>query len=95
MAPAPRSPLRHLLLAGALLLTGTAALAQSALLDSVRNNPSRARAICTQLKDLNRQGIVSTSPQAVALVAKEQNLSPMDAEVLTTYVVGIYCPDVR
>jgi hypothetical protein len=31
----------------------------------------------------------------VALVARQQNLSPMDAEVLTTYVVGLYCPDVR
>jgi hypothetical protein len=31
----------------------------------------------------------------VNLVAQQQNLSPMDAEVLTTYVVGLHCPDVR
>jgi len=70
-------------------------VAQSALLDSVKTNPARARALCAQLKELNAQGISSTSPQAVALVAREQNLSAIDAEVLTTYVVGMYCPDVR
>ena len=83
-------------LAGAtLLLAAGPSLAQSALLDSVKNNPAKAKALCTQLKALNGQGIASTSPQAVAMVAREQNLSPMDAEVLTTYVVGLYCPDVR
>jgi hypothetical protein len=29
------------------------------------------------------------------IVAREQNLSPTDSEVLLTYVVGFYCPDVR
>lgn len=96
MASAPRSALRHLVGAAAvLLLVEGAALAQSALLDSVKNNPAKARALCAQLKQLNAQGVASTSPQAVALVAREQNLSPMDAEVLNTYVVGMYCPDVR
>ena len=94
--PSPRRLLVRAVLAGAaVLLAGGPALAQSALLDSVKNNPAKAKALCTQLKTLNSQGIASTSPQAVALVAKEQNLSPMDAEVLNTYVVGMYCPDVR
>lgn len=96
MAFASTPHLRRLVLAAAaLLLAEGPAMAQSALLDSVKNNPAKARAICSQLKDLNAQGLSSTSPQAVALVAKEQNLSPMDAEVLNTYVVGMYCPDVR
>jgi hypothetical protein len=96
MASASRSPLRRLAwAAAALLLAGGPAMAQSALLDSVKNNPAKAKAICSQLKALNAQGLSSTSPQAVAVVAKEQNLSPMDAEVLNTYVVGMYCPDVR
>ncbi len=89
-------PLRRLALAAAaLLLAGAPAMAQSALLDSVKNNPAKAKALCAKLKALNAQGLSSTSPQAVAAVAKEQNLSPMDAEVLNTYVVGLYCPDVR
>ena len=62
--------------------------AQSALLES-------AKALCAQLRQLNAQGVASNSPQAVSMVAREQNLSPMDAEVLTTYVVGLHCPDVR
>ena len=69
--------------------------AQSALLESVKQNPARAKALCQQLRQLNAQGISSTSPQAVGLVAQQQNLSSVDAEVLTTYVVGLYCPDVR
>ena len=83
------------LIASAALPVARPAVAQSALLDSVKTNPARARALCSQLKELNAQGISSTSPQAVALVAREQNLSAIDAEVLTTYVVGMYCPDVR
>jgi hypothetical protein len=30
-----------------------------------------------------------------SLVAREQSLTPADAEVLLTYVVGFYCPDLR
>jgi hypothetical protein len=78
-----------------LLSLAPAALAQSAILDAVKQNPGRAQALCQQLRQLNAQGIASTSPQAVNLVAQQQNLRPMDAEVLTTYVVGLYCPDVR
>jgi hypothetical protein len=29
------------------------------------------------------------------MVAQSRNVSTQDAEVLTTYVVGLYCPDVR
>jgi hypothetical protein len=69
--------------------------AQSKLLESVKQNPARAQALCTQLRSFNTQGLSATSPQAVAQIARQENLSPMDAEVLTTYVVGLYCPDVR
>jgi hypothetical protein len=78
-----------------LLAQGQAVQAQSEILESVKNNPGKAKSICQQLRQLNAQGISATSRQAVNLVAQQQNLSPMDAEVLTTYVVGLYCPDVR
>jgi hypothetical protein len=68
---------------------------QSQLLESVKQNPARAQALCTQLRSLNAQGLSATSPQAVAQIARQDNLSPMDAEVLTTYVIGLHCPDVR
>lgn len=97
MASAPRSAPRGLVwLAVALLWAGGgAALAQSALLDSVKNNPAKGRALCAQLKQLYDEGLSSTSSEVVSKVAKEQNLSLVDAEVLNTYVVGMYCPDVR
>ena len=101
MAPLPgSSPSRRPSALAAVLLALAAllpvpALSQSALLDSVKQNPGRAKALCAQLRQLNSQGISSTSRQAIALVAAQQNLSPMDAEVLTTYVVGLYCPDVK
>lgn len=69
--------------------------AQSALLESVKTNPARAKALCSQLRDFNAQGLSATSPTVVAQIARQETLSPMDAEVLTTYVIGLYCPDVR
>jgi len=82
------------LLAG-LVAMPRATQAQSALLESVKQNPARAKALCAQLRSLNAQGLAATSPTAVAQIARQENLSPMDAEVLTTYVIGLYCPDVR
>lgn len=78
-----------------LLAAGPATLAQSEMLESVKQNPARAQALCQQLRQLNGQGITSTSPQAISLVSRQQQLNALDAEVLTTYVVGLYCPDVR
>ncbi|MEY2643620.1 MAG: hypothetical protein RLZZ611_269 [Cyanobacteriota bacterium] len=78
-----------------LSLAPLAAAANSALLDSVKQNPQRARALCAELKELNSQGLSYTSSAAVTKVARSQNLSSTDAEILSTYVVGLYCPDVR
>ena len=78
-------------------LTATAqpAAAQSEMLESVKQNSGRAQALCQQLRQLNAQGLSSTSQQAVTLVARQEQLSTMDAEVLATYVIGLHCPDVR
>ncbi len=82
------------LLAGLVGLGGPVA-AQSQLLESVKQNPGRAKALCGQLQTFNAQGLTATSPPVVAQVARQENLSPMDSEVLITYVIGLYCPDVR
>ena len=71
------------------------ARAQSNLLESVRRDPSRAKRLCRELRQLNKQGISYTSKQALRQIASQENLSMMDAEVLTTYVVGLHRPDVR
>jgi hypothetical protein len=101
--PPPRSGViqRSLLAAaagGALALalqTPLPAAAASALLESVKQNPALAKGLCAQFKQLNAEGKSATSPESIARVANSQGLSPMDAEVLTTYVIGLHCPDVR
>jgi hypothetical protein len=77
------------------LIAALPAQANSPLLESVKNNPQRAKALCAELKALNAQGLSYTSPQAVAQIAARQGLNTTDAEILSTYVVGLYCPDVR
>lgn len=73
----------------------SAASAASALLESVKQNPELARQLCRQFKALNAEGQSATSKASIARVAESQGLSPMDAEVLATYVIGLHCPDVR
>ena len=93
----PSHPLlsRTAVLAACVFLAIAPAGAASALLESVKQNPQVAQNLCGQLRALNAQGVRSSSPQAVAMVAQSRNVSTQDAEVLTTYVVGLYCPDVR
>jgi hypothetical protein len=98
----PRSlrpnPVRQLLgLAGLILasLLAPPALAAPSILDSVKQNPALARSLCDQFKQLNAAGQSATSKEAVARVAASQGLSALDAEVLSTYVIGLHCPDVR
>jgi len=85
---------------GVAVLPGTPILtlpaqAQSNLLEGVRRDTARAKRLCRELRQLNQQGISYTSKQAIRQIASQENLSLMDAEVLTTYVVGLHCPDVR
>ncbi|MEB3334632.1 MAG: hypothetical protein VKP70_06580 [Cyanobacteriota bacterium] len=92
----PRRP--FLLLAGGLtlaLLLATPLKAASALLERVKRNPALAKSLCAQFKQLNAAGRSATSRDSIAMVASSQGLSQVDAEVLTTYVIGLHCPDVR
>ena len=66
----------------------------STLLESVKNNPKTGQQLCQQLRQYNRQGVSFTSAQVTSAVARAQSLTPAEAEVLLTYVVGLYCPDV-
>jgi len=70
-------------------------LAQSALLESVKQNPALAKSLCNQFKELNAQGKSATSKESFARVASSQGVSEADGEVVTLYVIGLYCPDVR
>jgi hypothetical protein len=87
--------LKALMLASALLGVVSPVWANSSLLESVKKNPQKAKALCSELRALNAQGLSYNSPPAVAQIAKQQDLTTTDAEILSTYVVGLYCPDIR
>ena len=78
-----------------LLASVQVGLAQSTLLESVKQNPNEAKVLCKNFKDLNQRGISATSPQEIRKIAKKRNLSDIDAEILATYVIGLNCPNVR
>ena len=75
--------------------TAPGANAQSKLLESVKSNPEEARKLCNHFKSLNSQGISASSKQAISELAQKRNLNAIDAEILSTYVIGLNCPDVR
>jgi hypothetical protein len=52
-------------------------------------------AMCNQFRQLNAQGQSATSKASISQVAKARGLSQSDAEVLTVYVIGLHCPEVR
>lgn len=99
VAERPRSGLPALLISALLLLQPLGltppAHAASALLESVKQNPALARKLCDQFKQRNAAGQSAMAKESIAEVAASQGLSSLDAEVLTTYVIGLYCPDVR
>ena len=84
-------------LAGLVLALGlNAAFAgASPLLESVKQNKQLAQQLCGDFRKLNAGGQKAHGPTAVRSTASSQGLSTLDAEILTTYVVGMYCPDVR
>ncbi len=74
---------------------GAVAKAQSKLLESVKRNPREAQAMCERFRILNQTGTSALSQQSISEVATNKNLSKTDAEILSTYVLGLNCPDVR
>jgi hypothetical protein len=75
-------------------VTAPVVRAQSALLESVKQNPALAQSLCQQFRQLNAQGVSATSKASIARLASSRGLSPMDAEVLATYVIGLHCSTV-
>ncbi|ABM71860.1 conserved hypothetical protein [Prochlorococcus marinus str. MIT 9515] len=69
-------------------------LSQSNLLESVKKNPSDAIKMCNKFKELNSKGISASSDKAIEFVAKKNNLNPINAEILSIYVIGLHCPQV-
>ena len=69
-------------------------LSQSNLLDTVKKNPANAIKMCDKFKEFNSKGISASSDKAIDFVSKKNNLDPINAEILSIYVIGIHCPQV-
>ena len=69
---------------------------QTNLLESVKKNPKYAIEICSKFKELNSKGISANSDLAINHVSKKwkTELSPLNAEILSIYVIGLHCPKV-
>jgi len=69
-------------------------LSQSNLLESVKKNPADAIKMCNKFKEFNSKGISASSDKAIEFVSKKNNLNPINAEILSIYVIGLHCPKV-
>ena len=69
-------------------------LGQSNLLESVKKNPANAIKMCNKFKEFNSKGISASSDKAIEFVSKKNNLNPINAEILSIYVIGLHCPQV-
>ena len=78
-----------------LIASASNAIAQSTLLESVKNNPREAQELCKQFRNLNSKGISASSQEAIQQISTQKNLSNTDAEILSIYVIGLNCPDVN
>ena len=68
---------------------------QSQLLQNVKNNPEEAKTLCNEFRRKNSIGLSYRSKDVIDSISQEKNLSFTDAEILSIYVIGMYCPDVK
>ncbi len=69
------------------------AIAQSRLLEDVKRNPDEAKSICQNFRELNKKDISASSPKSIQRISNQKNISEVDAEILSMYVRGLYCPE--
>ncbi len=67
---------------------------QSYLLESVKKNPEGAISICNKFREFNSRGISANDDKAINYVSKRNNLTPVNAEIFSIYVIGLHCPDI-
>ena len=67
---------------------------QSNLLESVKKNPEEAKSLCNKFREFNSRGISANDDKAINYVSKRNNLTPVNAEIFSIYVIGLHCPDI-
>ena len=69
------------------------AMAQSRLLEGVKRNPDEAKSICKSFRELNKENVSAGSQESIQKISSQKNISEVDAEILSMYVRGLYCPE--
>ncbi len=69
------------------------AMAQSRLLEDVKRNPDEAKSMCESFRELNKKKVSAGSPKSIQKISIKNNISEVDAEILSMYVRGLYCPE--
>ena len=68
-------------------------MAQSRLLEGVKRNPDEAKSMCESFRELNKENISAGSQKSIQKISIQKNISEVDAEILSMYVRGLYCPE--
>ena len=69
-------------------------LSQPNLLEKAKSNPSEGLKLCKKFKEYNEENKSATSDKATKFVSKKNNLSLVNAEFYSIYVIGLYCPEI-
>ena len=69
-------------------------LGQPNLLERAKNNPNEGLKLCKKFKEYNTENKSATSDKATKFVSKKNNLSLVNAEFYSIYVIGLYCPEI-
>ncbi|KGG13917.1 hypothetical protein EV04_0402 [Prochlorococcus marinus str. LG] len=63
-------------------------------MENVKRNPEEAKLLCNKFRNLNANGISSNSKEVIEEISRDKNLTFKDAEILSIYIVGMYCHEI-
>ena len=69
-------------------------LSQPNLLEKAKNNALEGAELCKKFQELNSKNESATSEDATKFVSDKKNLSMVNAEFYSIYVIGLYCPKI-
>ena len=77
------------------ITTATEVYGQSKLLEKVKAKPEEAKVLCKKFEALNAQGVKTSSKEVIEEISQDKNLTTTDAEILSIYVIAMYCPKIK
>ena len=85
---------KSLLILFLLIVNSSPLLSQSNLLERVKNNPNDSIKMCKKFQEYNSNGVLANSDEFIEYVSKKNNLTPINAEIYSIYVIGLHCPEI-